>query len=37
MNECVQVKKTKLFALSSNPELASIISKTANIPLSQLN
>jgi len=36
MNECVQVKKTKLFALSSNPELASIISKTANIPLSPI-
>lgn len=29
-----ETKKTKLFALSSNKELADIISKTANIPLS---
>lgn len=31
------MKKSKLFALSSNPKLAEIISKTANIPLSEID
>lgn len=36
MIENIQLKKSKLFALSSNPELAEIISKTAGIPLSPI-
>lgn len=31
------MKKSKLFALSSNPKLAEIISKTANMPLSEID
>jgi|SRR5690625_2262883 len=37
MKETYEVKKSKLFALSSNPELAEIISKTAGIPLSEID
>lgn len=36
MNDYVELKKTKLFALSSNQELAEVISKEVGIPLSEI-
>lgn len=36
MNEVVEIRKSKLFALSSNKELAEVISKAAKIPLSEI-
>lgn len=37
MKKTYEVKKNKLFALSSNKELAKIISKTAGLPLSEID